>query len=209
MRGEFRKIVSFAALIVFVQYDTFAQSGDNPPPQTSDFSIARVPLLSSPVCSPIFFCRTGLSDSPTASGDEIGWCMRYATEILKRRTDPSELLLVQIGASVGVSRLKEIAGELNKLALCSGSWPPGQPKLVSSERSTQGVQGAGILGGSSVGEASERGVVLLKPKLDTSPESAAQQGPDYSQSDFVASVADIPDESQCSCSEESPAEPLQ
>lgn len=181
------KTPSLVVLAAFSQCLASWQAGATP----ADFSVVRAPMAEKLLCAPIFFCRTGSAESSSTPGGAVEWCATYASEILKRKTTASQLLLVRIDESVKPLRLKEIATELNQLARCSGTWPPNRPPLVISETSSQGTIGTRVVSSDS----SNRGVVILEPQADMSAKDAALLGPDYSDCDFVTNISDIP----CSC----------
>lgn len=193
-------------------------------PRKSDFEVVRVPKGKKNLCTPIFFCRTSAPKAKAAADanarkkkpftkkKQVNWCVKYASEILKRKVDPSQLLLIQIQPSVDLSRLKQLSIELKKLAKCKGSWPPNQPVKLStlfnrdSRKQVDAMSNgkphsedgaAGVLEGPAADDASGRGIVLIQPDHAIAAEEAALLGPDYSDADFVTSVNAIPSEDEC------------
>jgi hypothetical protein len=230
MRGGIRFICTIVSLLIVSPGLALAQpegssAKEKGKPRKSDFEIVRVPKGKKAVCTPIFFCRTSAPKAKAAAENnaqkkepftkkkQIDWCTKYASEILKRKVGPSQLLLVQIEPSVDLSRLKKISTELKKMAKCKGSWPPNQPvnlstlfnrdskkqvALMSNGKRDSEDETAGILGEPATDDTSGRGIVLLQPDPAIPPEQAALLGPDYSDSSYVTNVNSIPSEDECS-----------
>lgn len=230
MRGGIRFILTVVSLLIVSPGFALAQpegssAKEKGKPRKSDFEIVRVPKGKKAICTPIFFCRTSAPKAKAAAENnaqkkepftkkkQIDWCTKYASEILKRKVEPSQLLLVQIEPSVNLSRLKQISTELKKMAKCKGSWPPNQPvnlstlfsrdskkqvDFMSNDKRDSEDGTAGILGEPAGDDASGRGIVLLQPDPATSAKQAALIGPDYSDSSYVTNVNSIPSEDECS-----------
>jgi hypothetical protein len=229
MRGEIRLLLSVVSFLILIPGVALSQpegssAKEKGKPRKNDFEIIRVPKGKKPICTPIFFCRTSAPKAKAAADanarkkkpftkkKQVNWCVKYASEILKRKVEPSQLLLVQIEPSVDLSRLKQLSIELKKLAKCKGSWPPNQPVKLSTLfnrdsrkqvdamsngklRSEDGA--AGVLEGPAADDSSGRGIVLIQPDPAIGAEKAALLGPDYSDNDFVTSVDSIPSEGEC------------
>ncbi len=196
------------------------------PPKKQDYAIVSLPSAKKTRCSPIFFCKThepkrasplrsqgGKRRQVFSRQRQVDWCLKYAATVLgmKVKSARKHLVLIQIGSSVGLSLLKDIATQATKLTKCRGPWPANKassvrsPKaqatsrLDASKRSMTKVNEVAAAS-SQEGLGDLRGVVLLEPEEEyTDPEEAALVGPDFAHpsGEFVAAINDLPSDEAC------------